>query len=129
MGSQPHQQQVEHGNAEAANLHLSEGCGEEGAADARESSRDGDTWPCVARHSDERSTQQLLEPCMPETTASRRRVVRRSVEQQKEILDNWKNMVKNLCQNYLLKENQMTMHINAMHPKTLARFLMNMITY
>lgn len=28
-----------------------------------------------------------------------------------------------------LKENQMTMHVNSMHPKTPARFMMNMITH
>ena len=66
---------------------------------------------------------------LAETTGHRRRGTRRTQEQQKEILANWENMVKSLCQNYLLKENQMTMHINAMHPKTLARFMMNMITY
>ena len=66
---------------------------------------------------------------MPEIAGHRRQMMRRTPEQQKEILENWENMVRNLGQNYLLKENQMAMHFNAMHPKTLARFMMNMITY
>ena len=38
---------------------------------------------------------------LAETKGHRRRGTRRTQEQQKEILENWENMVKNLCQNYL----------------------------